>query len=116
MKSADSTYNAAVRKLRPLIVVLPSVALGTVIGASVTTTASASPRQTSVGTVYAVPYPQKVRAQASSARLTPKWEYKIVGSESDLNRLGAKGFEYCGEAAAISTAGSIHTFTMKRRK
>ncbi len=90
------------RKLHPLLIALPSLALGALLVATLTTTARGQ-----------VALPNDVRSVPPQFS---RWEYKIVSSENDLNRLGAEGWEYAGESAAMSEGGSAHYITMKRRK
>lgn len=82
------------RKLRSLLIVLPSMALGAVLTASLTTTAKAAPLQGS-----------------------SQWEYLVVATSEDLKRVGLQGWEYSGESAASGYNNVVERrYTLRRRK
>ena len=103
-------------KLRCLLLAIPSLALGGLLTASLTTPARAQGAVTSVAK-------RRPAADTSADAVLPRrvsYVYKVVFSEADLNAFAAKGYEYVGQSsgAAMSTTGSMSftTYTMRKAR
>jgi|GEM_PF-4739811 len=89
------------RKLSALLVAVPSFLLGSLVVATLTTTAKGQ---------LALPNEFK-----DVPRATERWDYKVV-SDTELNVYGQQGYEYCGESAAVINGVAYRTYTIRRRQ